>query len=201
VEDPKFPSESTEAIANFVGFGINVGDAMTYKLLTQDTRKIIYRSVVRLAEATQTRNLRLFGSGEKETLETLDQAFIQSKLLMVVIPSRRYQDSTLQTLLDVLTSTFLKKTDRDIVVVLPRQLMNTRMIWKSIQIKSSFLLASITISMKKFSPTMRSLNEFNGISKKKMILTINSSSLKKLPDTKDLSLPKVRITRGASTMY
>jgi len=40
--EPGFPSESTEAKGNFVGFGDHVGDAMTFKVLTDDTRKVIY---------------------------------------------------------------------------------------------------------------------------------------------------------------
>jgi hypothetical protein len=40
--DPVFPSESTQDTGNFVGFGENDGKTMTFKILTQDTKKIIY---------------------------------------------------------------------------------------------------------------------------------------------------------------
>ena len=69
--DPGFPSESTERLGRFVGFGENVGDAMTYKILTEDTKKIIYRSVVRSAGEPYMKNKRL----EPED----DKVFIKSK--------------------------------------------------------------------------------------------------------------------------
>ena len=43
---PGFPSETSEAKGNFVGFGESVGDTLAYKILTEDTKKIIYRSYV-----------------------------------------------------------------------------------------------------------------------------------------------------------
>jgi hypothetical protein len=42
-----------------VGFAEHVGHQATYKLLTVDTRKIIYRSRVRLADKTPTESLNL----------------------------------------------------------------------------------------------------------------------------------------------
>ena len=54
-----FPSSSTEEKGNFVGFADTVGDAMTFKILSQDTLKIIYRSNVRTAEDKTKPNLRL----------------------------------------------------------------------------------------------------------------------------------------------
>lgn len=45
--DATFPSESLEGSGRFVGFADNVGHAMTFKILTDDTRKVIYRSRVR----------------------------------------------------------------------------------------------------------------------------------------------------------
>ena len=49
LETPKqtsFPSGVHESQGYFVGFGDNVGDALTYKILTKDTQKIIFRSNV-----------------------------------------------------------------------------------------------------------------------------------------------------------
>ena len=57
--DNKWPSESREKLAHFVGFGDTVGDALTYKLLTVDTKKIIYRSAVRPANIEGETNFRL----------------------------------------------------------------------------------------------------------------------------------------------
>ena len=56
---PGFPSESAEAKGRFVGFAESVGDALTYKVLTDDTQKVIYRSYVRSALLTTDRNKRL----------------------------------------------------------------------------------------------------------------------------------------------
>ena len=58
--------ESPEKIARFGGLGETFGDALTYKLLTEDTKKIIYRSAVRPATVDGNRNLRLdlFGGEE-----------------------------------------------------------------------------------------------------------------------------------------
>ena len=46
--DAKFPADTTEALGRFVGIGENVGNAMTFKILTEES-KVIHRSVVRSA--------------------------------------------------------------------------------------------------------------------------------------------------------
>ena len=46
--DAKFPADTTEALGRFVGIGENVGNAMTFKILTGEG-KVIHRSVVRSA--------------------------------------------------------------------------------------------------------------------------------------------------------
>ena len=46
--DAKFPADSTEMLGRFVGIAENVGNAMTFKVLTSEG-KIIHRSVVRSA--------------------------------------------------------------------------------------------------------------------------------------------------------
>ncbi len=65
-DDSKFPSESKEIRGHFVGIAENVGDALTFKVLTDDTKKIIARSNVRSALTPGERNLRL-GRLEGET--------------------------------------------------------------------------------------------------------------------------------------
>jgi hypothetical protein len=45
--DTDFPSESHEAVGNIVGITEHCGHAMTWKILTIDTKRIIYRSLVR----------------------------------------------------------------------------------------------------------------------------------------------------------
>ena len=45
--DNNWPSESPEKSGRWMGVAHNVGNALTYKILTDDTKKIIYRSAVR----------------------------------------------------------------------------------------------------------------------------------------------------------
>jgi hypothetical protein len=47
LDDSDFPSESPELPGRMVGFSETVGHAMTYKILTEDTQKIIHRANVR----------------------------------------------------------------------------------------------------------------------------------------------------------
>ena len=60
--DQHFPSESEERAGYWVGFGEHCGDAMTHKILDQDTQKIIYRSAVR-PQKSSTPNHRLAPHG------------------------------------------------------------------------------------------------------------------------------------------
>ena len=57
-----YPSASEERAARWVGFGENVGDALTHKLLDDDTKKILYRSAVRPSDSTHP-NRRLLPDG------------------------------------------------------------------------------------------------------------------------------------------
>ena len=52
-----FPSASDEVVGRFVGFSESVGHSMTYKVLTDDTLKVLYRSRIKLASINP--NLRL----------------------------------------------------------------------------------------------------------------------------------------------
>ena len=56
-DDSDFPSETREGHGHFVGISEHVGHAMTFKILTSDTNKVIYRSSVRSAESNHP-NLR-----------------------------------------------------------------------------------------------------------------------------------------------
>jgi hypothetical protein len=58
IDDSAFPSESREGRGNFVGIAEHVGHAMTYKILTADTKPIIFRSAVRSASSSSAPNLR-----------------------------------------------------------------------------------------------------------------------------------------------
>ena len=62
--DPKSPYPNTkEKAGRFVGVAENVGDTLTYKILTDDTRQVIHRSVVRAADSESNPNKR---SAEKD---------------------------------------------------------------------------------------------------------------------------------------
>ena len=56
---PSFPSDPGEKSGRFVGFAETVGDVFTYKILTDDTQKIIFRSEIRSAEPGNDQNLRI----------------------------------------------------------------------------------------------------------------------------------------------
>ena len=56
----------------FVGFGENVGDALTFKILTLDTGKIIHRSVVRSALDPKAPNKRVNWDKELPSLQPQD---------------------------------------------------------------------------------------------------------------------------------
>ena len=57
-----YPSSSEERAARWVGFGEHVGDALTHKLLDDDTKKILYRSAVRPSDSAHP-NKRLVSDG------------------------------------------------------------------------------------------------------------------------------------------
>jgi hypothetical protein len=59
VDETTFPSESKELRGRWVGVSENVGHFMTYKILTDDTHRIIHRSNIRSAADPHARNLRL----------------------------------------------------------------------------------------------------------------------------------------------
>jgi hypothetical protein len=61
--DNWYPSESTELPGQFVGFALNAGDAMTFLILTDDTKRIITRSAVRSRNTAKDPNLRLSPDG------------------------------------------------------------------------------------------------------------------------------------------
>ena len=60
--DQHFPSESEQRAGYWVGFGEHCGNAMTHKILDNDTQKIIYRSAVR-PKTSSTPNHRLVPHG------------------------------------------------------------------------------------------------------------------------------------------
>jgi hypothetical protein len=59
VDETTFPSENKELRGRWVGVGENVGHFMTYKILTDHTRRIIHCSNIHSAADPTARNLRL----------------------------------------------------------------------------------------------------------------------------------------------
>ena len=57
-KSPSFPSDSHEDSGFLVGFGENVGDALTFKVLTKGTSEVIFRSSVRSALTEEEQNRR-----------------------------------------------------------------------------------------------------------------------------------------------
>ena len=66
--DLNFPSSSNEKKGYWVGFSDNQGDCLTWRILTEDTQKIIIRSGVRNALRTTTNQRLASPSGEGTTL-------------------------------------------------------------------------------------------------------------------------------------
>ena len=66
--DLNFPSSSNENKGYWVGFADNQGDSLTWRILTEDTQKIIIRSGVRSALRTTTNQRLASSSGEGTTL-------------------------------------------------------------------------------------------------------------------------------------
>ena len=57
-EVTEFPSRSKESFGWFVGIAEHVGHALTFLVLTEDTNKVLSRSVIRTATDPDSRNLR-----------------------------------------------------------------------------------------------------------------------------------------------
>ena len=66
--DLNFPSSSNEKKGYWVGFADNQGDSFTWRILTEDTQKIIIRSGIRSALRTTTNQHLASPSGEGTTL-------------------------------------------------------------------------------------------------------------------------------------
>ena len=66
--DLNFPSSSNEKMGYWVGFADNQGDSFTWRILTEDTQKVIIRSGVRSALRTTTSQRLASPSREGTTL-------------------------------------------------------------------------------------------------------------------------------------
>ena len=70
-DDGSFPSDSKEKLGRWVGIAENVGDVLTWLILTEDTKRVIPRSVIRSANNSGELNLRAMPIQE-DPLEILD---------------------------------------------------------------------------------------------------------------------------------
>ena len=79
-EDNTFPSESKEGYGRIVGISEHVGNALTWKILTEDTHKVIYRSRVRPADPDDP-NLRaaMIGGEDSDSTPTNTSKFVKSR--------------------------------------------------------------------------------------------------------------------------
>ena len=62
--DVSFPSNSPEKLGRFVGFAESVGHALTFKILTDDTQKVISRSVLCSAQDSSLQKVKYDGDDE-----------------------------------------------------------------------------------------------------------------------------------------
>ena len=93
--DNKWPLESPEKSGRWMGVAHNVGGALTYKILTDDTKKIIYHSAIRPRDDNDPNNRsETFGSVEAD------------KPIKSVIKSKEYT-------LSLVGRTFLKQPAED----------------------------------------------------------------------------------------
>ena len=73
-----YPSASEERAARWVGFGDHVGDALTHKLLDDDTKKILYRYSVRPSDSAHP-NKRLVSDGGECSQTPKPIVFVRSR--------------------------------------------------------------------------------------------------------------------------
>ena len=73
-----YPSASEERTAKWVGFGNHVGDALTHKLLDDNTKKILYRSAVRPSDSTH-HNKHLVSDGGESCQTPKPIVFVRSR--------------------------------------------------------------------------------------------------------------------------
>jgi hypothetical protein len=78
--DTDFPSKSREAVGHIVGISEHCGHAMTWKILTIDTKRIIYRSLVRAVSLSDASLRADMFDGEDDIPTNLTGRIIKSRL-------------------------------------------------------------------------------------------------------------------------
>ena len=90
----KFP-ETKEKPGYFVGFAKNSGDALTYKVLKDDMKIVLVRSVVRAADTIKDRNRRVtFRDEIEDEFDKLDENFKHNKLLKPAVEDKSNEDDS-----------------------------------------------------------------------------------------------------------
>ena len=81
VDDSDFPSESREGRGRWVGVAEHVGHHMTFKILTDDTRKIIFRSNIRPADSGEPNyRLDLLCGEDDDKISKVEKPILKSRL-------------------------------------------------------------------------------------------------------------------------
>ena len=93
-----YPSASEERAARWVGFGEHVGDALTHKLLDDDTKKILYRSAVRPSDSAHP-NKHLVSDGGESSQTPKPIVFVRSRQDDSQSATNPWQNTTLMILL------------------------------------------------------------------------------------------------------
>ena len=81
--DNQFPSKSPGKTGRFVGFAHNIADVLTFKILTDDTKKIITRSVLRprISSKNPNRKLDPFGGEDYQPMSKPVMTIVNQKLM------------------------------------------------------------------------------------------------------------------------
>ena len=109
-EENTFPSESPEGIGHIVGISEHVGPMMTYKILTIDTHKVLYRSQIRPHDPDNV-NLRAdFSEGEDDSTTP---KIIKSRFDTYGESGSEQPSTPIFNPQDLVGRTFLKDTERD----------------------------------------------------------------------------------------
>ena len=75
--EPGFPSTSSEALGHIVGISEHCGHTLTWKILTADTKKVIFRSIVRPCSVDDPNYRAISTSGEE--IDVIGDPIIKSK--------------------------------------------------------------------------------------------------------------------------
>ena len=82
-----YPSVSEERAAHWVGFGEHVGDALTHKLLDDDTKKILYRSAVRPSDSAHPNKRLVPDGGESSKPPNPLSLSVLGKMIVNLLPN------------------------------------------------------------------------------------------------------------------